>query len=250
MYANAEAGLSSRPGDHFGRVLPIGCSSERKKTGFLKRANRYFESGEFDKAKIEYLNVLKADPRNATAIRQLGVIWYEQGAPLNATPFLLAARDLLPDDLEVRMKLALIDLSVGQFADARKEALAILDRSPTHDQALLLLVDASRSQREIDDAEQRLRSLNAADKTGFHLAWASLFLRKRDLLSAENEVKQALLLDPNSIEAHIALGKIFWLRNDLTKADQEFKAAAELAPITIRRPFALRRIQSTHQGSG
>ena len=217
--------------------IAIGCSSERKKTGFLKRANRFFESGEFDKAKIEYLNVLKADPRNATAIHQLGVIWYEQGAPLNAAPFLLAARDLLPDDLEVRMKLAFIDLSVGQFADARKEALAILDRSPTHDQALLLLVDASRSQRELDDAEQRLRSLNADDKTGFHLAWASLFLRKRDLPSAENEVKQALLHDPNSIEAQVALGKIFWLRNDLTKADQEFKAAAELAPVRSAAPL-------------
>ena len=83
---------------------------------------------------------------------------------------------------------------------------------PAHDQALLLLVDASRSQRELDDAEQRLRSLNAADKTGFHLAWASLFLRKRDLPSAENEVKQALLHDPNSIEAHVALAKDFLVK--------------------------------------
>ena len=211
--------------------IAFGCSSERKKIGFLKRANRYFESGEFDKAKIEYLNIVKIDPRNATAIRQLGIIWYEQGAPLNAAPFLLAARDLIPDDLEVRLKLAFIDLAVGQFADARKEALAILDRSPAHSQALLLLVDSSRSQRELDEAEQRVRSLNASDKGGFHLALAALFLRKRDLPSAESEVKQALLLDPTSIEAHLALAKIFWLRNDLAKADQEFKTAAGLAPV-------------------
>jgi tetratricopeptide (TPR) repeat protein len=224
--------------------VAFGCSSERKKIGFLKRADRYFESGEFDKAKIEYLNLLKADPRNPTAIRQLGVIWYEQGAALNATPFLLAARDLIPEDLEVRMKLAFIELAVGQFADARKEALAVLDRSPTHNQAMPLLVEASRSQREVDEAEQRLRSLKAGDKAGFHLALAALFLRKRDMPSAESEVKHALSIDPNSIEAHLALAKISWLRNDLVKADEEFKTAAELAPLRSAAPLLYAEFQA------
>jgi hypothetical protein len=56
--------------------------------------------------------------------------------------------------------------------EARKEAVAILDLSPAHDEAMLLLAEASRNQREIDDAEQRLRSINAEDKAGFHLALA------------------------------------------------------------------------------
>ena len=209
----------------------IGCSPKRKNPGFLKRADRYFESGEYDKAKIEYLNLLRADPQNATAIRQLGTIWFEQGAPLNAAPFLLKARDLVPEDFEARTKLALVFMSVGQFAEARKEALAILDRSPDQNEAMLLLAESSRSQRELDDAEQRLRSLNADDKAGFHLALAGLSLRKRDLASAESEVKRALSLDPDSVAAHLALGKLYWLKNDLAKADQEFKAAAELAPV-------------------
>ena len=218
-------------------MVAIGCSADASKSRALARANTYFESGEYDKAKIEYLNVLKVDPRNARAIQQLGVIWYEQGAPLNALPFLLAARDLLADDIEIRLKLASIDLSVGQFADARKESLAILDRSPAHNRAMVLFVDASRTRRELDDAEERLRSLNAADKPGFHLALAALSLRKRDLASAESEVRQALSLDPNSIEGHIALARISWMRNDLVRADQEFKAAAELAPLRSAAPL-------------
>ena len=102
--------------------VAVGCSSEAKKSGFLKRANRYFESGEYDKAKIEYLNLLRVDPRNAIAIRKLGTIWFEQGAPLNAAPFLLAAREVAPDDVEARKKLAFVFLSVGRFAEARKES--------------------------------------------------------------------------------------------------------------------------------
>ena len=95
---------------------------------------------------------------------------------------------------------------------------------------MLLLAEASRSQQELDDAEQRLRSLNASDKAGFHLALAGLSLRKNDRTSAVSAVKHALSLDPSSIEAHLALAKLYWLENDLTNADREFKAAAELAP--------------------
>jgi tetratricopeptide (TPR) repeat protein len=212
-------------------AVAFGCSPEAKRSGLLKRADQYFASGEYDKAKIEYLNLLRADPQNATAISRLGAIWFEQGAPLNAAPFLLKARDLVPDNLEARTKLALVFMSVGQFAEARNEALAILDRSPDHDEAMLLLAESSQNQGEIDAAEQRLKSLNADDKAGVHLALAALALRRQDLASAESEVTRAVSLDPNSVAAHLALGKLYWVRNDLTKADQEFKAAAELAPV-------------------
>jgi tetratricopeptide (TPR) repeat protein len=210
-------------------IATFGCSADAKRSRALIRANSYFESGEYEKAKIEYLNVLRADPQNTTAICQLGTIWYEQGAPLNAVPFLLQARDLVPDNLEARTKLALVFMSVGKFEEARKEALAILGQSPNHNEAMLLLAESSRDQRELDDAEQHLRSLNASDNAGFHLALAGLSLRKRDTTSAESEVRQALKLDPNLVDAHLVLAKISWSQNDLAKADQEFKTAAELA---------------------
>ena len=175
--------------------------------------------------------MLRADPQDATAIQRLGIIWYEQGAPLRAAPFLLKTRELLPDDIDSRKKLALVFMSAGQFEEARKEALAILERSPAHEGAMLLVVEASRNQQELEDAEQQLRSLNASDKAGFHLALASLALRKQDLATATSEAKQALSLDPISVEAHLALAKLYWLANDLTNADREFKAAAELAPV-------------------
>jgi Tfp pilus assembly protein PilF len=207
-------------------VVAVGCSAEAKKSRLLSRADRYFDSGDYEKAKIEYLNVLRADRRNAAAIQRLGAIWYEQGAPLHAAPFLLKTRELVPDDIDSRTKLASVFMATGQFEEARKEALAILERSPAHEKAMLLLAEASRSQRELDDAEQRLRSLNASGKAGFHLAWAALSLRKQDRASAVNSMKQALSLDPNSVEAHLALAKIYSLENELTNADQEFKAAA------------------------
>ena len=128
-----------------------GCSTEAKKSRLLKSAERYFESGDYDKAKIEYLNVLRSDPQNAIAIQRLGAIWYEEGAPLRAAPFLLKGRELLPDDISSRTKLASVFFAAGQFGEARKEALAILERSPAQEEAMLLLVESSRTQQELDD---------------------------------------------------------------------------------------------------
>ncbi|HTR43163.1 MAG TPA: hypothetical protein VMH87_16230, partial [Pseudomonadales bacterium] len=45
-------------------VVGAGCSEKVKKGYYLERANRAFDSGQFDKAEIDYLNALHADPRN------------------------------------------------------------------------------------------------------------------------------------------------------------------------------------------
>ena len=59
--------------------LGIGCSGEASKSRHLERANQFFKAEQFDKALIEYLNVLRAEPTNSLALRNLGLISYNQG---------------------------------------------------------------------------------------------------------------------------------------------------------------------------
>ena len=75
-------------------ICVTSCSREGEKAGLLDRANNYFKAGAYDSARIEYLNLLRLDPRNATAIEQLGTIWFEGGAPFRAWPFLLKVKEL------------------------------------------------------------------------------------------------------------------------------------------------------------
>jgi len=73
-------------------VILSGCHAGAQKARILQRADRYFEAGEYDKAKIEYMNVLRVDRQNAMAFERLGAIWFEEGAPSRAGGFLLKAR--------------------------------------------------------------------------------------------------------------------------------------------------------------
>ncbi len=82
------------------------------------------------------MKVLQIDPTNATALARLGQIWLEDGAPLRAGAPLKKAADLAPTDAENRLRLARVYFAVGQTAEARREALAVLQQSPAMGDAL------------------------------------------------------------------------------------------------------------------
>src|SRR6516165_3339107 len=138
-------------------VIISGCSSETNKHSLLERARRDFEAGQYDNARIEYLNVLQLDPRNRIAIQQLGMIWFEDGAPIKALLFLLKAKELAPKELGARVKLAMAMLTLGDASNGRKEALAILDEDPTNDDGVILLAETARTPKDVDETAQRLQ---------------------------------------------------------------------------------------------
>jgi tetratricopeptide (TPR) repeat protein len=211
-------------------ALFTGCSAEARKARHLELGDRYFKAGEYEKAKIEYLNVLRVDFNNAKAESQLGIIWFEQGAPLRAYPYLWKSRELAPDNLETRTKLAMVLASLGEVAAAKEEATAILQRSPAQEEALLVLTDTAWSEEELEEVQQQLRKIPQENDTAYHLAWASLAIRKGDLAYAEGELKEALKLEAKSPRVHLAMAAVYSLRQDRDRAGEEFQTAAELSP--------------------
>jgi tetratricopeptide (TPR) repeat protein len=207
-----------------------GCHLPGRKARVMEHADRYFKAGEYDKARIEYMNVLRLDRTNRTAIKQLGIIWFEEGAPLRAFPFLRATRDLDPSNFNNRTKLASAMLTLGEVEGARKEALAIVQQSPGEGQALLVLGDSSRSKEQIEETEQQLQQIKPPESAELHLALANLALRKSDLSTTESELLRALTVEPKSAVAHMAMANFRFLQKDMDRAGQEFKIAAQLAP--------------------
>lgn len=208
-----------------------GCHLPGRKSRVMARADRYFKAGEYDKAKIEYLNLLRLDQQNVTAFQQLGFIWYEQGNPLRAIPFLLRARELAPKNVTARAKLALSLTAIGQSTEARKEAVSILQQEAGNPDAISVLADTSVTKEEIAATEQQLQKFPQKDSAVFHLVSASLALQSGDRATASDQVRQALASEPTSYRPHSAMARIYLLQNDLDRAREEFKIAAELAPL-------------------
>jgi tetratricopeptide (TPR) repeat protein len=214
-------------------VMSASCSKdEPTKDELLSRAKAAFAAGQYDKAESDYRRVLSLAPEDRAALRQLGIIYVDQGQFTQAYPLLKKSSELEPDDPEIQLKLVLLFLSVGDYTQARETAYQVLEKQPDNEQALLLLADASRTPDDVQDARKLIQGLQekGQDRASYHLALGSLDLRQNELPRVESELKTAVNLDPKSIEAHAALASLYWSRNDLKEANQAFKTAVELAP--------------------
>jgi tetratricopeptide (TPR) repeat protein len=213
-------------------LLAGGCSRAERIARLLDQANRSYSAGELEKAEIEYKNVLKKDAMNAEAIARLGVLYHQQGRDMRAAVFLLKARELKPDNLDVRLNLALAQLGASSLKEAREEALYVLERRPGDDRAPLILVEASTTPKDLEDAQQRLRALpaSATQAAPVIVALGNIAVRQNRPADAAAAFKQALATHPKFAAAHGALGLMLWSQKDTAGADAALKQAATLSP--------------------
>lgn len=208
-------------------ALNSSCSAEAKKSRALHRAEDYFKAGDYDKAKIKYTNVLRLDPKDANAFLKIGTMWFEEGVPTRAGPFIMRAKELAPARAEMRTKLAELYASVGALAEARKEATEALKLEPGNEDALLILSDVARSPEEMAQVEAELGKSRNTETLKYRLAAATLALRKNNLSMMEAELRRALVIDPNSSVAHLALARDLFGQNKKDQAAKEFQQAAD-----------------------
>ena len=81
-----------------GLLVVAGCSRspEAQKARYLERGDKYAAREQYREAIIEYRNVLRLDPANARATRQLGLLHYQLGESAQAFRYLLKAEELDP----------------------------------------------------------------------------------------------------------------------------------------------------------
>lgn len=210
-----------------------GCSREAKRDRHFGRAEKYFASEQYEKAIIEYRNVLRLDPTNRTALLRVARIFFEQGSPVQAMQAMQAADPHLEsDDPALRCRLAEFRLATGDTVRGRNELLDLLAQSPTNSDALRLLAGPGTPSQELTNTTVYLEQLDAKhpNSAAVLLARAALLTRQRQLDTAEQFVQRALQLDPNQAQAHVQMGQIHLLRTNLAAADEAFGKAVKLAP--------------------
>src|SRR5437763_2335656 len=227
-------------------ILLTGCTAASRKALYTEKAERFYKAGEYDKAKIEYLNVIKIDKGDANAYARIGAMWVDEGVPLRAGAFLIKALELAPNDTGSRLNLARVYLGVGRISDARKEAMTILEKAPGNGEALLALVDTSRTPEEMSATDEQMAKFPQKDCAYYDLAAAAIAAKKSDLSTAEAALQRAVAADPNFAAAHSALAGLYLARKDNEKAGLELEKAAKLAkarsPETVR--FAQFKVQN------
>jgi tetratricopeptide (TPR) repeat protein len=217
-----------------------GCSAEARKARILSRADGFFQAGQYDKAEIEYKNVLQSHGLDPTAVARLAVIYFDQGRIAPAIQALTRASELQPENAEVRVKLGLAYLAVGRIDDARNAASLALERNPASDDAVMLLAEASQTPKDRAVTRAQLRGL-AKQNAAVLSALALLELRENRVKDAEALLTRALELGPKLSAANSLQGAVYLAQKDNARAVAAYAAAAAAAPA--RSPFRIQLAQ-------
>lgn len=212
-------------------LLLAGCSKEAKQVKHGERAEEFFVAGEYDRAEIEYLNVLQANPKDSHALSRLGRIYFEQGKLGRAFPLLAGIKELAPDNLDNRVKLSQFNLAAGRRKEAIEEATFVLSKRPDDVESILVLGEASVLPDQIKSSRALLQALTPTNTTGAPILTALAFLsaREGDAATAERLVNEALAKDPKLASAHSGAALLALSKGNIPAADAAFGKASEFS---------------------
>jgi tetratricopeptide (TPR) repeat protein len=213
--------------------LFTGCTAKAKLERHVKRADTYFEKGDFEKARIEYMNAYRLDPKDSHVAARLGEAFLQDGDFPNAYRLLSQAVSQQATNIEARVKLASVFLLGGDPIKAREHALEVLKQSPLHPDGLLVYANSSVGTNEIAGARTRFESLAAANpqNAAIQLGLGTLAQRANQPDIAEAAFKKAIELDPKSAKNNLALGSFYFLTGNTNKAGVHLKTAMDLSPL-------------------
>jgi len=226
-------------------VLLSSCSADpqKAKAKYLANGQKYMKKKQYASAMIEYRNALKIDPRFVDAYYQLAQADLAQQDWRAAYGALEKAIELDPNRLDARLDRGRMYLAArnfegvtgGGFIKAEEEANFVISRDPKNAGAYQLLGAALISQQKPEAALaafSKIAELTPNDSSTFvNMALVEIGLRR--LPEAEQHLKQAVQVDPKSVQANIDLANFYDLQGKLPEAQQVLQTATQNNPDAI-----------------
>ena len=211
----------------------VGCSgSQARFEGYMAQGQRYFASGNVDKASVEFRNALQIEPQSVDALYFNGRVAERRGNIRDAIDFYQAALDLQPKDDRARASLAKVFVLGG----ATQRALEIVSPGLLEhpDNPDLLAARAAARHQIKDDGEARTdaeRAVQVAPTNENAIAvLTALALRAGDNARALSLASDAVTKAPASVDLRRILASVYLSAGQPDKAEEQMRKIITLEP--------------------
>ena len=171
-----------------------------------------------------YRNAVQADPRAGEARVKLGDAYVRTGQGGKALEEYTSVRDLLlPDDIDVKMKAASLQLLAGRFDEAKRLAEGVLEKDSSHLQAQILLANALAGLKDFNQAVVEIEEAIRLDPNrGESYSNLGAFeVQRGNQEAAARAFQRAVELAPGSAVAHLAFANFLWVRANWEGAERD-----------------------------
>jgi tetratricopeptide (TPR) repeat protein len=157
------------------------------------------------------------------------------GQPAKAELSLKALTQAFPDSPAVQTEVGLLEMSKRNRQAARAAFTRVLDRHPTHIEALAGLNQLDVEEKRADLVKARMTAaLRTKPQDGRMLVLASrTYASLGDLATAEAMLQKAIAADPNTLDAYGMLGRLYATQQRLDEATAQFEKLAEKQPASV-----------------
>ena len=198
------------------------CSSPQDEAAkHYENAKNYFAAQEYEKAKIEFQNVIQLEPENDKAQCDLGETYVHLQDPVKAAAAFHQAVLLNPDNLQAKLRLGQILLLAKETKEARKTAGEILEKHPENIEAMHLLATIQIQERNMDLALKTLEKAIDIDGSNpkTHLFLAHLLFVSNRLEEAEPHYLKAIELDETQRKPYMELAALYRKKGEIEKIE-------------------------------
>ncbi|MFK5950150.1 MAG: tetratricopeptide repeat protein [Methylococcales bacterium] len=179
-------------------VFLLGCDgAAEREAKYLKKAQGYYEEGNYDKMRVELKNVLQINPKNIDA-RYLTALAAEKNQDWRKMyGNLLAVVEAKPDHYDAQIKLGKLMLFSKDIAKASEKAELVLASQPNNADALALKATIALANKDVDVAKVLLNQALTAEPGHYD---SSLLMIK--ILGDEKNITEAKQVLENALKAH------------------------------------------------
>ena len=190
------------------------------------------QQGKLDEAAQAWQAVIRQNPRDASALASLGVVFAKQQKYSEAASAYKKALALNPKLPGIQLNLGLAEFKQGRFEAAVAPLNAALAAQPSSIQARTLLGLSYYGAKQFAEASKHLGLAAKADPDNTQLrqvlAQSCLWAKKFDC--ALEEFRLIAQHDPNSAAAHVLMGEALDGLGKTAEAIAEFQEAIKAAP--------------------
>jgi putative PEP-CTERM system TPR-repeat lipoprotein len=213
-------------------LVLTGCNTALTPEEGLQRAEEYTQKGNYKAAIIELKNVLLDHPRHLGTRLKLSELYLIQRDGANAENQLLKARKSTAEDIDIRPSLGRALLLQGEFSRVIEEIHPEETDTPAVKADLQLLqAYAYLFSNDSGQAEQSFRQVLAIDNNNASAlsGMAMINLGSGNYAQSAKEVKLALNIDNENMDAWLTRGHLALVQHDYDSAENAFRQAISMS---------------------